>query len=182
MGEGMSNFIKREVVTLKDQTSIATTSPVWWASALICGRVRYWRTSARQMEDLSNSMGLFLQKTNIIRDYLEDIEEPAPRMFWPKCVWSKHAGTGSFRHPENRDSAVSCMNISSPSFCSTAWTREYMSKLKNVDVFRFCAIPQVMAIATGGCTTRKVFEGVVKTRRGLSARSCSTVWTSSTSP
>ena len=31
-------------------------------------------------EDLSNHMGLFLQKTNIIRDYLEDIvEEPAPR-------------------------------------------------------------------------------------------------------
>jgi len=33
------------------------------------------------------TMGLFLQKTNIIRDYLEDIEElPAPRMFWPKVV------------------------------------------------------------------------------------------------
>ena len=31
-------------------------------------------------EDLSKHMGLFLQKTNIIRDYLEDIvEEPAPR-------------------------------------------------------------------------------------------------------
>lgn len=32
------------------------------------------------MEELANHMGLFLQKTNIIRDYLEDInEEPAPR-------------------------------------------------------------------------------------------------------
>lgn len=31
-------------------------------------------------EGLANHMGLFLQKTNIIRDYLEDInEEPAPR-------------------------------------------------------------------------------------------------------
>ena len=31
-------------------------------------------------DDLSTHMGLFLQKTNIIRDYLEDIvEEPAPR-------------------------------------------------------------------------------------------------------
>lgn len=31
-------------------------------------------------ESLNNHMGLFLQKTNIIRDYLEDIvEEPAPR-------------------------------------------------------------------------------------------------------
>ena len=36
-------------------------------------------------------MGLFLQKTNIVRDYLEDInEEPAPRMFWPRDVWSKY--------------------------------------------------------------------------------------------
>lgn len=30
--------------------------------------------------DLANNMGQFLQKTNVIRDYLEDInEEPAPR-------------------------------------------------------------------------------------------------------
>ena len=35
-------------------------------------------------EQLSNSMGLFLQKTNIIRDYLEDIKQG--RRFWPKEV------------------------------------------------------------------------------------------------
>ena len=36
--------------------------------------------------------GKFLQKTNIIRDYLEDInEEPAPRMFWPKEIWGEYA-------------------------------------------------------------------------------------------
>ncbi len=34
--------------------------------------------------DLANSMGLFLQKTNIIRDYLEDNIEG--REFWPKEV------------------------------------------------------------------------------------------------
>ncbi len=35
-------------------------------------------------EALSNSMGLFLQKTNIIRDYLEDVLQD--RDFWPKEV------------------------------------------------------------------------------------------------
>lgn len=35
-------------------------------------------------EDLSNSMGLFLQKTNIIRDYLEDYIDG--RAFWPQEV------------------------------------------------------------------------------------------------
>ena len=34
--------------------------------------------------ELANSMGLFLQKTNIIRDYLEDITDG--RVFWPKSV------------------------------------------------------------------------------------------------
>ena len=33
---------------------------------------------------LANSMGLFLQKTNIIRDYLEDVRDG--RHFWPKEV------------------------------------------------------------------------------------------------
>lgn len=41
------------------------------------------------MEDLANHMGLFLQKTNIIRDYLEDInEEPAPRCTPARAVLS----------------------------------------------------------------------------------------------
>lgn len=35
-------------------------------------------------ERLANSMGLFLQKTNIIRDYLEDVLQG--REFWPKAV------------------------------------------------------------------------------------------------
>ena len=33
---------------------------------------------------LANSMGLFLQKTNIIRDFLEDVLQE--REFWPKEV------------------------------------------------------------------------------------------------
>lgn len=37
-------------------------------------------------------MGLFLQKTNIIRDYLEDYVDG--RAFWPQDVWKKHSKTG----------------------------------------------------------------------------------------
>lgn len=37
-----------------------------------------------QDTELANSMGLFLQKTNIIRDYLEDTQEG--RAFWPQEV------------------------------------------------------------------------------------------------
>ena len=48
------------------------------------------------------SMGLFLQKTNIIRDYREDLDDK--RRFWPKEVWSKYADDLSdFADPKNLD-------------------------------------------------------------------------------
>ena len=177
MGEGMSNFIKREVVTLKDWNEYCH----YVAGLVGIGLSNLWASSMLEdkrfadMEDLSNEMGLFLQKTNIIRDYLEDIvEEPAPRMFWPKCVWSKYAKTlDAFQYPENREKAVHCANhLITNALEHAGASLEYMSSLKNVDVFRFCAIPQVMAIATlAECYENgKIFEGVVKIRRGLSAR------------
>lgn len=48
---------------------------------------------------------------------------------------------------------------------------EYMAQLEDPQVFAFCAIPQVMAIATlAMCYNNgKVFEGVVKMRRGQTA-------------
>ncbi|XP_030303044.1 squalene synthase-like [Calypte anna] len=44
----------------------------------------------------------------------------------------------------------------------------YLSRLKNQSVFNFCAIPQVMAIATlAACyNNQQVFKGVVKIRKG----------------
>jgi len=42
-------------------------------------------------------MGLFLQKTNIIRDYLEDYVDG--RAFWPQDVWKK---LGEFALPQFR--------------------------------------------------------------------------------
>lgn len=46
---------------------------------------------------LSYDMGLFLQKTNIIRDYLEDLVEG--RAFWPREIWAQYApGLSNLRH------------------------------------------------------------------------------------
>lgn len=61
--------------------------------------------SASELEDplvgedtvCANSMGLFLQKTNIIRDYLEDQQEG--REFWPQEVTnSGDLGKNNFKH------------------------------------------------------------------------------------
>ena len=72
------------------------------------------------MDDLANHMGLFLQKTNIIRDYLEDImEEPAPRMFWPREIWGRYAGElADFKEHKNRCLLPSASHSSYSTDCS----------------------------------------------------------------
>lgn len=49
---------------------------------------------------------------------------------------------------------------------------DYMALLKTKEVFRFCAITQVMAIATLADLYNNplVFTGVVKIRKGLAVR------------
>ena len=144
---------------------------------------------------LANSMGLFLQKTNIIRDYLEDYVDG--RAFWPKTVWSKHATTGDlgdFTRPCARlgvdkaclsgyaaevakkgasDRALACLDeLIADALELVPDALKYLEKIKTPEVYRFCAIPQVMAIATlVECFDNpKLFTGVVKIRKGMAAR------------
>ncbi|KAL1528042.1 hypothetical protein AB1Y20_009410 [Prymnesium parvum] len=151
---------------------------------------------------LANSMGLFLQKTNIIRDYLEDYVDA--RAFWPQEAWKKFArtselgelarptafGAGLERYPfafdansdpqgasivgkGARTSSVNCLNfLVADALELVPDALAYLGNLKTPEVFQFCAIPQVMAIATlESCFDNpQVFTGVVKIRKGLAAR------------
>nr|XP_033792210.1 squalene synthase-like isoform X4 [Geotrypetes seraphini] len=121
-----------------------------------------------QNTELVNSLGLFLQKTNIIRDYLQDQLEG--REFWPREVWGKYTKKLSdLAKPENIDMAVQCMNeLITNALHHVPDVLTYLSRLKNQSVFNFCAIPLVMAIATlAACyNNQKVFKGVVKIRKG----------------
>lgn len=115
---------------------------------------------------LSNHMGLFLQKTNIIRDYAEDCAEG--RHFWPKECWGAPGadfksqadvargivavsrGAKHYR-PEGEEGeramfVLSSMLLDAVSHATRAL--DYLSLLREQSVFNFCAIPQVMAIAT----------------------------------
>lgn len=121
---------------------------------------------------LSKSMGLFLQKTNIIRDYLEDIVDG--RTFWPREIWSNYANDLSdFKDPANRKFALAALNhMITDALRHVPDCIEYMSYVRSPDVFNFVAIPQVMAIATlAECYNNgRVFEGVVKIRRTKTAQ------------
>ncbi|GAM21817.1 hypothetical protein SAMD00019534_049920 [Acytostelium subglobosum LB1] len=119
----------------------------------------------------SNDMGLFLQKTNIIRDYLEDINES--RIFWPREIWSKYSvKLENFKNPQYASSALCCLNdLITNALQHAIVSLDYMARLTNAKVVGFCAIPQVMAIATlSACyNNHGVFTGVVKIRKGQRA-------------
>eukprot|EP00928_Gymnodinium_smaydae_P015282 TRINITY_DN15621_c0_g1_i1.p1 TRINITY_DN15621_c0_g1~~TRINITY_DN15621_c0_g1_i1.p1 ORF type:complete len:800 (-),score=176.78 TRINITY_DN15621_c0_g1_i1:24-2423(-) len=144
---------------------------------------------------LANSMGLFLQKTNIIRDYLEDYVDG--RAFWPQSVWRRYATTddlGEFARPTAHGAgtrlripgtlgniaakgvgvqALLCLNdLVGDALELVPDSLEYLSRMRTPAIYRFCAIPQIMAMATlAECFDNpKLFTGVVKIRKGLTAR------------
>lgn len=73
MGDGMADFIEKEVVTVEDYNLYCH----YVAGLVGIGLSALFASSGlegdefRGLDELSNCMGLFLQKTNIIRDYLE---------------------------------------------------------------------------------------------------------------
>ncbi|CAI5987724.1 unnamed protein product [Closterium sp. NIES-65] len=181
MGAGMASFITTEVETVAQYDEYCH----YVAGLVGIGLSDLFHAANLEEafeESLSNSMGLFLQKTNIIRDYLEDItEEPAPRMFWPKAIWGKYAARlEDFKDVEsNGAAAVKCVNelvtnaLGHVSDCLT-----YMHRLRDPQVFRFCAIPQIMAMGTLALCYNNigVFQGVVKMRKGLAAKVMEQTW------
>jgi farnesyl-diphosphate farnesyltransferase len=135
--------------------------------------------------ELSNSMGLLLQKTNIIRDYREDVEER--RFFWPKEIWgSKEYGFNEMREmyealeadggrgtsEKARKAMYAQSGMILDALRHTTDALDYLSMLKNQSVFNFCAIPATMAIATLELCfmNREMFLRNIKIRKAQAAR------------
>ena len=116
---------------------------------------------------LANKMGCFLKKTNIIRDYYKDLLNK--KSYWPNDVWSLYRKTlPELRFGESSD--VACLNhMITDALEDIPFCIEYLSKIQNPKVFRFCAIPQIraMAILAEAYNNRNVFTGVITIRKGL---------------
>lgn len=111
------------------------------------------RTDLGNMLTLSNSMGLMLQKTNVMRDFREDLEDG--RLFWPKEIWGKYTSDPKQFYqeldsdPQVKQKALNALSeMVLDALVHAVDCLDYLSLLKNQTIFNFCAIPQVMAIAT----------------------------------
>lgn len=174
MGNGMADYAERKVNTLEDYDHYCHyvaglvgigLSALFSASGLEIKQLQ-------QETHLANSMGLLLQKTNISRDYYEDLH--LGRVFWPKQIWGKYATQlEEFHDKPSSPESLACINemvtnaLQHVSNCIL-----YLHLLKNPQVFRFCAIPQVMAMATLAkiYNNPNVYTEVVKIRKGIAAK------------
>ncbi|UNI23199.1 Squalene synthase [Purpureocillium takamizusanense] len=117
---------------------------------------------------LTESMGQFLQKTNIIRDIHEDWQDG--RRWYPKEIWSRHVDKWEdLLDPKYREQAVNC--VSDMILDALKHAEEclfYMAGMREQSVFNFVAIPQGMAIATLELMFRNpdVLEKNVKITKG----------------
>ena len=95
---------------------------------------------------LSDQMGIFLQKTNIIRDYLGDYVDG--RAFWPQTIWKKHSISGDLGNFANatgdRKTKVKALyfvnELVTDALLLVPDCLAYLSKLQCSEIFRFCAI------------------------------------------
>ena len=192
MGKGMGDYVSRDL--REGTTDILDYNTYCHYVAGLVGEGLSQLFSSSGYEDeslasekkLANDMGLFLQKTNIIRDYLEDLVDL--RAFWPQSVWKDtygvekladlrgeggpSVGDGRQPHKPHPRSLEVLNHLVADALSHAPACLDYLSRLQTDDVFRFCAIPQVMAIATLDKLTNNqdVFTGVVKIRKAQALR------------
>ncbi|KAJ1936887.1 Farnesyl-diphosphate farnesyltransferase, partial [Linderina pennispora] len=170
MGAGMAEFTVRRVVSLDDYNLYCH----YVAGLVGHGLSRLFAASGLEDKsvgenlDLANSMGLFLQKTNITRDINEDVLDG--RCFWPAEIWKRYASdTDEIIAKRNRERGMEALN----EMCVNALAHipdcmQYLESIHEPSVFKFCAIPQVMAIATLTLCydNARVLDENVKIRKG----------------
>ena len=174
MGSGMADFVESKITTLEDYNLychyVAGLVGIGLSELFAASEIESKELESK--DKLANSMGLFLQKTNIVRDYKEDMDEN--RIFWPEEVWTLYSPTfEGFSLNPNKSESLSCLNhMVNDALSHATDCLDYLKILTNERAFRFCAIPQVMAIATLAevYNNQKVFTENVKIRKGLAAK------------
>lgn len=176
MGDGMADYCRKAAL---NDASVKTVDEYdaycYYVAGLVgegCTRLfvesEFGNPALLKRPRLHRSMGLFLQKTNIIRDIREDNDDG--RRFWPKEIWSRYVDDfEDLFKPEHRDAALNCnseMVLNALEHVEECLF--YLAGLREQSVFNFCAIPQSMAIATMELCFRNpaMFQRNIKITKG----------------
>ncbi|KAH3664237.1 hypothetical protein OGAPHI_004589 [Ogataea philodendri] len=176
MGNGMADYVINEEFNLNGVATVKEYDLYCYYVAGLVGEgltkmtvaANFGHPDLLEKIDLSLSMGAFLQKTNIIRDFREDLDDG--RSFWPKEIWGNHAEKlVDFTKPDQVQAGLSCISELTLNVLELVPdVLIYLSMVYDHSTYCFCAIPQVMAIATLTLVFQnpKVFQRNVKIRKG----------------
>eukprot|EP00922_Rhytidocystis_sp_ex-Travisia-forbesii_P013374 GHVS01020053.1.p1 GENE.GHVS01020053.1~~GHVS01020053.1.p1 ORF type:complete len:489 (+),score=89.50 GHVS01020053.1:31-1497(+) len=186
MSVGMRKYLNKEIDTLDDLddycyyvaglvghglTQLIDLSGL--EKLKIAGEEGDDNNNKKTSDRLANSMSLFLQKTNITRDFHEDTkQQKIPRIFYPKVIWSKYCNKFT-ELSTNKTNAMCCLN---EMICNALQhipdVLAYCSMTRELSVMRFCATPQLMAVGTLArmYDNPDVMNSVVKIRKGEAVR------------
>ncbi|MEX1003605.1 MAG: squalene synthase [Crocinitomicaceae bacterium] len=172
MALGMNKYAHNTVITYRDWDDychyVAGLVGIGLSQLFLASGLE--KNEKLQAEQLSNEMGLFLQKTNIIRDFAEDLEQD--RVFWPEEAW-KNEVKSLKELQEDEEKGLKVLNdLIINALQHTPACMEYLQILENQKIFQFCAIPQLMAIATLKelYNNKAVLHKNVKIRKGKTAK------------
>ncbi|RAO65179.1 uncharacterized protein BHQ10_001191 [Talaromyces amestolkiae] len=180
MGNGMADFVRKaETEGISTQTIEEYDLYCYYVAGLVGDgltqlfvEAQFGNPGLLSRPNLHKSMGLFLQKINIIRDIREDHDDQ--RHFWPKEIWSKHVDKfEDLFDPQYKEAALNCsseMVLNALEHVDECLF--YLAGLREQSVFNFCAIPQAMAIATLELCFRNysMFERNIKITKGDACR------------
>ncbi|KAL3469424.1 isoprenoid synthase domain-containing protein [Aspergillus californicus] len=178
MGNGMADYVRKAAL---EDASVKTVEEYDLYCYYVAGLVgegltrlfveaEFGNPALLKRPRLHKSMGLFLQKTNIIRDVREDNDDQ--RRFWPKSIWSKHVDNFDDLFKRDSQSREAALNCNAEMVLNALEHVEdclfYLAGLREQSVFNFCAIPQAMAIATLELCFRNpdMLDGNIKIKKG----------------
>jgi farnesyl-diphosphate farnesyltransferase len=137
MGEGMSEYIHEGVqrLNLVEYNKYCHIVAGLVGKGLTCLFVSSGLEDSLLNTKDWNSLGVLLQKTNIIRDIYED--EPAGRLWWPTDVLGKDCDKVSVLDNLVEDALQHVLPVV-----------DYLDTVRNPNVFKFCLVPQLVALRT----------------------------------
>ncbi|KAF0484143.1 farnesyl-diphosphate farnesyltransferase [Gigaspora margarita] len=180
MGNGMADFVsistrdKYNIITLKDFDKYCyyVAGLVGIGISDLFNSVGATIPDTTKNLDIIISMGIFLQKLNILRDFVEDLNEN--RRFWPKEIWYQYVSEiEELILVENKEKALNCLSaLVLNTLLHVPDCLNYLILLDDPDIFSFAATPLVMGYSTLASTFKNYdsYSKVIKIRKGEGAK------------
>lgn len=148
MGKGMGEFVSGG--ELKSPTFPLYEKYCHYAAGLVgLGLTEIFGELEERLDnEKGRQMGCFLQKVNIIRDLQKDFHQK--RIFWPLKDLPSFSLPSSTTHDEivglkHDDLNLLCLDAVTQHYDAVI---DYLAQLRNPGIFRFCAVPVLMALAS----------------------------------